>query len=117
MPSPEGAVPAAIVDPSYMFAAVNQFLQQSGQPPLFKVQFVGLTREVALNEGAVIIRSDQLLADAAPCGLVIIPALSGDLHNRCTRLIAIATSGAQFLIEQGSSKTKPVAANQRSDGL
>jgi transcriptional regulator GlxA family with amidase domain len=76
---PEGAVPASIVDPRYMFAAVNKFLEQAGQQPLFKVQLVGLTREVALNEGAVIIRTDQLLADAGPCDLVIIPALSGDL--------------------------------------
>lgn len=76
---PETAVPAAIVDPSYMFRAVNTFLQQQGQSPLFKIQLVGITPEVALSGGSVVIRTDQLLAEDGPCDLVIIPALSGDL--------------------------------------
>jgi hypothetical protein len=40
---PETAVLAGIVDPRYMFTAVNEFLKSSGSQPLFDVQLVGQT--------------------------------------------------------------------------
>lgn len=78
---PETAVPAAIVDPRYMFTAVNEFLKGAGKPPLFKVQLVGMTREVRLNDGLFSIHTDLLLSDAKNADLVIVPAVSGDLGH------------------------------------
>jgi transcriptional regulator GlxA family with amidase domain len=78
---PETAVPAAIVDPRYMFTAVNGFYQNAGHEPFFNVQLVGLNRQVVLSEGQVIMRSDALISDIQKTDLVIIPALSGNLKE------------------------------------
>jgi transcriptional regulator GlxA family with amidase domain len=77
---PETAVPAAIVDPQYMFSAINEFLKNSGQEPYFKIQLVGSSPEVRLNNGLIVIRPDALLQDVHDSDLVIIPAVSGDLR-------------------------------------
>ena len=78
---PETAVLAAITDPRYMFTAVNEFLKAEGDPPLFNVQLVGLTKEVKLNEGAFTVHSDVLMKDVKKTDLIVIPALSGDLNS------------------------------------
>lgn len=82
---PETAVLAAIVDPRYMFTAVNEFLKSAGKPPLFDVQLVGLTRDVNLSEGLFTVHADATLEDARPSDLVIIPALSGNLEESIRR--------------------------------
>ena len=78
---PETAVPAAIVDPRYMFMAVNSFFKTTGQSEPFKVQLVGLTKEVSLNDGLISVHTDALLIDVKHTDLIIIPAISGDLRN------------------------------------
>ena len=47
---PNEAVLASIDDPRYMFTAANEFLESVGRPPLFKVQLVGLTKEVTASQ-------------------------------------------------------------------
>jgi transcriptional regulator GlxA family with amidase domain len=76
---PETAIPATVVDPQYMFTAINGFLSASGQPPFFDVKLLGLTSEIKLSGGLVVIKPDMLLEDAEKSDLIIIPALSGDL--------------------------------------
>ena len=78
---PETAVPAAIVDPQYMFSAINEFLKSSGQPPFFKVQLVANSDEVRLNNGLIVIKPDILMQDVKDSDLIIIPAVSGDLSE------------------------------------
>ncbi len=78
---PETAVLAAIVDPRYMFTAVNQFLESAGQPTLFEVQLVGQTNVVKLNNGLFSIHPDKLLEEVEQTDLVIIPAVSGDMKT------------------------------------
>ena len=78
---PETAVLAAIVDPRYMFTAVNEFLKSAGQQPLFNVQLVGLSKEVKLNEGLFSVHTDAVLKNAKKADLIIIPAVSGNLEN------------------------------------
>jgi transcriptional regulator GlxA family with amidase domain len=78
---PEGAVLPSIADPRYMFTAVNEFLNAAGKPALFKVQLVGLSKEVKFNSGLFSIHTDLLLDEVKKTDLVIIPALSGDLKN------------------------------------
>jgi len=76
---PETAVPAAIVDPRYMFTAVNEFYKAAGHQPFFNVRLAGLTSSVKLNDGLVIIQPDLLIKDVKKADLVIIPALSGSM--------------------------------------
>lgn len=78
---PESSVMQAIADPRYMFTAVNQFLQSRGEQPLFKVQLVGQSREVRLNDGLFSVHTDQLLEESGRPDLIFIPALFGDMKS------------------------------------
>lgn len=82
---PHDAVPASIIDPRYMLTAVNQFLEAAGEDPVFRVQLVGLTREVSLNQGCFTVHADALIGDVAHTDLVIVPALSGDISSTIER--------------------------------
>ena len=76
---PETAVIEAVADPHYMFKAVNQFLQASGNEPLFNVQLVAINREVKLENSLFTVHVDKQLKDVQQTDLVFIPALSGDM--------------------------------------
>lgn len=76
---PNEAVPAAIVDPRYMFSAVNQFLKDAGNEPAFNIELVGLSKQVSLQNGAFTVNTDKLLDEVTKTDLVIIPAISSDL--------------------------------------
>jgi transcriptional regulator GlxA family with amidase domain len=75
------AVLPSIVDPRTMFTGVNEFLEASGKPALFKVQLVGLSNEIQLINGLFSIHVDALLQDVKKTDLIIIPAPSGDLKT------------------------------------
>lgn len=78
---PNEAVLASIVDPRYMFTAVNQFLEAAGETPLFEVQLVALSKDVRLSQGCFSVHSDVLIGDVKKTDLVIVPALSGDMKT------------------------------------
>lgn len=78
---PETAVIEAIADPHYMFRAVNMFLQSAGQEPLFKVELVGMKKEVKLNGAAFTVHTDRLLSEIDTTDLIFIPAISGDIQT------------------------------------
>lgn len=78
---PETAVIEAVADPRYMFTAINEFLKSAGNPPLFNVQLVGLTKEVKVANGIFSIHTDATLSNAQKPHLIIIPAVSGNLEN------------------------------------
>jgi transcriptional regulator GlxA family with amidase domain len=82
---PETAVLPAIVDPRYMFTAVNEFLKSAGKQPLFNVQLVGLSKEVKLNDGLFSVHTDAVVKNAGKSDLIIIPAISGDLNHAIKR--------------------------------
>jgi transcriptional regulator GlxA family with amidase domain len=75
------AVPASIVDPRYMFTAINQFLQDAGEDPAFNVQLIGLKKEIPLHNGVFYVHTDALITDIPKTDLIIIPALSGDIYT------------------------------------
>ncbi|HEY0771499.1 MAG TPA: AraC family transcriptional regulator, partial [Sphingobacteriaceae bacterium] len=77
---PETAVMAAIADPCYLFSAVNQFLEASGKPALFKVELVGTSKEVLLNNSMFSVHADRLLEDIEKTDLIFIPAISGNIE-------------------------------------
>jgi len=72
------SVMASIVDARTMFAGVNEFLEAAGKPPLFKLQFVGLTRQVKLYNGVFSVYTDAFLDDVKKTDLIIVPAIGGD---------------------------------------
>jgi transcriptional regulator GlxA family with amidase domain len=76
---PNEAVLASIDDPRVMFTGVNEFLEAQGREPVFKVQLVGLSKEVRLHKGSFTVHTDLLLPDLERTDLIFIPALSGDL--------------------------------------
>jgi len=78
---PETAVPAAIVDPRYMFTAVNQFFREAGHQPFFDVQLVGLTKEVQLLDGLITMHPNSTIGEVKKTDLIIIPAISGDVKT------------------------------------
>lgn len=70
----------AVADPRYIFTAVNQFLLASGQPALFSIQLVGLSKVVQLHDGIFSVNTDKLLKEVKKTDLIIIPALFGDIE-------------------------------------
>jgi transcriptional regulator GlxA family with amidase domain len=78
---PETAVIEAIADPRYMFTAVNQFLEASGKQALFKVELVGLKKEMILEKMAFSVHTDKLIGDVKKTDLIFIPAISGDVKT------------------------------------
>ena len=78
---PYEAVPAAIVDPRYMFSTVNIFLKDIGREAAFNVQLVGLDKHVPLNDGVFSVNTDRLCRDVSKTDLIIIPALSGNMRS------------------------------------
>jgi transcriptional regulator GlxA family with amidase domain len=78
---PETAVIEAIADPRYLFTAVNQFLLATGHPALFRVQLVGIKKEMKLENSLFSVHTDMLLKDVKKTDLVFIPALSGDIKK------------------------------------
>ncbi len=95
---PEESVPTSIVDPRYMFTAVNQFLMARGEEPLFKVQLVGLSKEVRLNNGIFSVHTDAVMDEIKHTDLILIPALSGDL----TRALEINRAFVPWIIRHYS---------------
>jgi len=78
---PNGAVMASIVDPRTIFTGANEFLQAMGRDPIFKVELVGLTKEVLLSDGQFSVHMNALIDEVKKTDLILIPALSGDLKQ------------------------------------
>lgn len=75
----ETAVPAAIVDPRYMFTAVNDFFKSSGHQPFFKIELAAVNKQVKLLDGSLIVKPDVILKDVKKTDLIIVPAISGEI--------------------------------------
>ena len=76
---PEGECSLVNIEGTHqLFSKVNDFLANSGKPPLFRIQIVGLHRDVAMNNGRFSIHPDVLVKDLEHTDLIIIPAIFGD---------------------------------------
>lgn len=78
---PETAVPATIVNPRYLFSAVNMFFSDAGHEPFFEVQLVGMDKNVSLDGGIMSMHPDKLISEVSHTDLIIIPAISGDVSE------------------------------------
>lgn len=82
---PEGdTILNSIEGPHKMFSVVNEFLEGMGKPALFKVQLVGLSREIHLSNGLFTVHPDVTIYDGVKTDLIIIPAFKGDLKTAIT---------------------------------
>jgi transcriptional regulator GlxA family with amidase domain len=77
----ETAIPAGIIDARYMFTAVNEFFRSAGHLPFFRIEVVGNSSEVQLNDGLITVHPDVLAGDVAGTDLIIIPPLSGNMQQ------------------------------------
>lgn len=78
---PKTAVPATIVNPRYLFSAINMFFSEAGHQPFFSVDLVGAEPDIDLNDGILTMHVDKSLDDVGETDLIIIPAISGDIQH------------------------------------
>jgi transcriptional regulator GlxA family with amidase domain len=78
---PNGAILGSIEGPRQLLTQVNAFCQAKGEPPMFKVQLVGLSKEIPLSGGLFTAHSDMLISDLKKTDLIIIPAIDGDMKK------------------------------------
>jgi Transcriptional regulator containing an amidase domain and an AraC-type DNA-binding HTH domain len=78
---PHNVVMPSIVDPRVIFSGVNEFLQAAGKEPAFKIQMVGITKQVQLQDGVFTVNTDVLIHDLHKTDLILVPAVSGDLKE------------------------------------
>jgi transcriptional regulator GlxA family with amidase domain len=71
----------SIDNPRRAFLSVNQYLQQKGEEPLFKVQIVGYTKSILLENGVCTIHPDIEIKNLKKTDLIIIPAIEGDIKK------------------------------------
>src|SRR4029079_4259681 len=77
----QNSVLASIADARYVFTMVNQFLEQSGKEPLFKIQLAANAKQISLNDGLFLVQPDLMVRDIKHHDLIIIPALMGDMMS------------------------------------
>src|SRR5690606_23127388 len=63
------------------FLAVNEYLKNKNEPPIFKVQVAGSSKEVKLNNGIYTIHPDIEVKNIKRSDLIIIPAFEGDIKE------------------------------------
>lgn len=78
---PEAAVLAAIDDPRHVFSMVNDFAESAGNPPVFDIKLVGLSKKVKLHNRSFTVHSDLFLSEVEKTDLIFIPAFTGDLKT------------------------------------
>jgi transcriptional regulator GlxA family with amidase domain len=99
---PHSALLANIEGPRQLFTCVNEYFKAQGQPPLLKVQLVGLTQEIQVNNGLYTIRPDVLVKDAGKADLIIVPALDGDIK----KAVELNQEFVPWLIQQHHAGTE-----------
>jgi transcriptional regulator GlxA family with amidase domain len=62
-----------------LLTQVNHFLSAKGEPPLFKVQLVGIEDKMPLSGGLFTVHPDVMIQDVERTDLIIIPAMDGDI--------------------------------------
>lgn len=77
---PNRAILGSIEGPRQLLTGVNAYALAQGNPPLFKVELVGLTSLTPVVNGVYTIASEKTLKDNFKTDLVIIPAMDGDIR-------------------------------------
>src|SRR5690349_4705446 len=70
------------ISPAYrVFNTVNDLYMHAGKDPVFQVEFVGLHKSVAVQNGEYSVNVNRLISEVQQTDLVIVPALYGDLKK------------------------------------
>jgi transcriptional regulator GlxA family with amidase domain len=78
---PQGDVSLTNIDgPRKLFMQVNDFLQQQGKAPLFKINLIGLPKSSS-DKNYFTIVADQVISEVEKTDLIIIPAVHGDVRT------------------------------------
>jgi transcriptional regulator GlxA family with amidase domain len=64
-----------------ILSEVNTFRSRMRQPPLFKIQLVGLSKEISQRNGMYTVVPDCLVTEIKKTDLIIIPAMHGDMKT------------------------------------
>lgn len=75
---PDGNL-GSIDNPRRAFHFVNEYCRQRGKAPLFKVQVVGLDKEIRMGDGLYTLHADTTIKSVAKTDLIIIPAIENDI--------------------------------------
>ncbi len=78
---PKGAILGSLEGTRQLFSQVNEFFKEKGDPPVFKVQLVGLSRETDLTGGLFTVHTDAVLEEVRKTDLIVIPAIDGDMQQ------------------------------------
>lgn len=78
---PRGAILGSLEGSRQLFTEVNHFFKAKGEPPLFKVQLIGLSKETPVSGGLFTVHADAVLENIKKTDLVIIPAIDGEIKN------------------------------------
>lgn len=60
---------------------VNSHVKELGREPVFKIQLVGLSREVKLSNGLFVINPECTIKEITKTDLIIIPAIHGEINE------------------------------------
>ncbi len=78
---PEGAILGSLEGSRQLLTQVNGFFQSRGEEPVFKVELIGLTKNIDVSGGKYTVNADKVIADVSSTDLIIIPALDGDIKQ------------------------------------
>jgi transcriptional regulator GlxA family with amidase domain len=79
---PRGAASLSCIEGSFtLFTKANDFLENMGKPPLFRVRLVGLTNETQVYDKLFSVSPDLAIKDENRTDLIIIPAVNGDMQK------------------------------------
>jgi len=76
---PENAILGSLEGSRQLLTQVNDFMKAREEPPLFKVQLVGLSRETKVSGGLFTVNSHVVISEVRKTDLIIIPAIDGDI--------------------------------------
>jgi transcriptional regulator GlxA family with amidase domain len=68
-----------------ILSEVNKFAEMMGQPPVFKIQLVGLEKETIQRNGLYKVSPDCLISDVKKTDLIIVPAMHGNQREAIER--------------------------------
>jgi transcriptional regulator GlxA family with amidase domain len=87
---PQGQFSLVNIEGSFQILSwVNEYLEQTGKNPLFRIQLVGLSRVTTQSNGLFTINPDVLITDVDRTDLVILPAIFGDLEENLEQNAAL----------------------------
>lgn len=75
----KGAILGSLEGTRQLFTQVNEFMKAKDEPPVFKVQLVGLSPATPLVGGLFTANADVTIDDVERTDLIIIPALDGEI--------------------------------------